>query len=57
MAAEVKSELCEGCGSCVETCPSNAIELRDGKAVVDPEICADCGACVDACPTQGIEMK
>ncbi len=57
MAAEVKPELCEGCGSCVETCPSNAIELCDGKAVVDPEICADCGACVDACPTQAIEMK
>jgi NAD-dependent dihydropyrimidine dehydrogenase PreA subunit len=57
MAAEVKPERCEGCGSCVELCPCNAIELRDGKAVVDREICACCGACVDACPTQTIEME
>jgi ferredoxin len=56
MAAVVKPEICEGCGACVDTCPSGAIELKDGKAVVDAELCGDCGACVDACPTQAIEI-
>ncbi len=57
MAAVVKFEMCEGCGACVDMCPSGAIELKDGKAVVDTELCADCAACVDTCPTQAIEMK
>ena len=56
MAAVVKSEMCEGCGACVDMCPSGAIALDDGKAVVDTELCADCGACVDTCSTQAIEM-
>jgi NAD-dependent dihydropyrimidine dehydrogenase PreA subunit len=56
MAAVVKFEMCEGCGACVDMCPSGAIALKDDKAVVDTELCADCGACVDTCPTQAIEM-
>ena len=57
MAAIVKSETCEGCGDCIETCPCGAIELKEKKAVIDGELCADCGACVDSCPTHAIEME
>ena len=57
MAAVVKSETCEGCGECVDTCPTGAIEVKDAKAIVDTETCADCAACVDSCPTHAIEME
>ena len=31
----VISAACTGCGSCQEVCPVEAVEIRDGKAVVD----------------------
>jgi Fe-S-cluster-containing hydrogenase component 2 len=57
MAAIVKSELCEGCGDCVDSCPTGAIEMKESKATIDTEQCADCAACVDSCPKQAIEMQ
>jgi ferredoxin len=55
MAITVDVGLCDGCGTCVELCPTAAIELRDGKAAVDEENCADCGACEGDCPTGAIQ--
>jgi ferredoxin len=45
---------CTSCGTCAETCPSEAISEGEGKYVIDSEICIECGACVDACPTESI---
>jgi len=41
---------CLGLASCARACPFNAIEIRDGLAVVHPELCVGCGKCVDICP-------
>lgn len=41
---------CIGLGSCARACPFNAIEMRDGLAVVHPELCVGCGKCVATCP-------
>ncbi|MBN1808648.1 MAG: aldo/keto reductase [Planctomycetes bacterium] len=41
---------CRGCGTCVEECPNNAIEIVDGKARIDEEECLRCGYCAGACP-------
>jgi len=41
---------CLGLASCARACPFNAIEIRDGLAVVHPELCVGCGKCVDVCP-------
>ena len=57
MAAIVDSEKCTGCESCVESCPLDAIEMKDDIAVVDEDTCGDCGACVDACPVEAISME
>jgi ferredoxin len=57
MAAVVKAEVCEGCGDCVDSCPTGAIEIKESKAMIDTEQCADCAACVDSCPTHAIEME
>ena len=56
MPAKVDPEKCEGCGDCVDVCPTEAITLEDGKAVVNEEECADCGACEPVCPTEAITL-
>ena len=56
MTAIVNKETCNGCAECIEVCPLDAIEVKDGVAVVDEDTCGDCGACVDACPTESITV-
>ena len=41
---------CLGLGTCSRVCPFNAIEMRDGLAIVHPEVCTGCGKCLAACP-------
>ena len=57
MATTVDVEKCNGCESCVEECPSEAINMADDKANINVETCVDCGACVDACPSEAISME
>ena len=38
-----------GCVDCCKACPTGAIRVRDGCAVVDPELCIDCGECIRWC--------
>jgi len=57
MPTVVDEDKCEGCGDCVEECPSEAIEIVDEKAKIKVEDCVDCEACVDACPTEAITME
>ncbi len=56
MPAKVNASKCTGCESCIESCPSEAIEMKNKKAVVNDK-CVDCGVCVDECPVQAIDME
>jgi len=40
---------CTGCTTCLKHCPTEAIRIRNGHAVIDPERCIDCGACIRYC--------
>ena len=51
------SGLCRGCGHCVETCPSFALEMVAGKPAVDESNCLLCGYCAAACPEFAIRVK
>lgn len=51
MAYKITDE-CVACGTCLDTCPNDAIEEGDIYKITDA--CADCGACVEACPTGAI---
>ena len=46
------SDICRGCKKCLvaENCPSRAVTVSDGKAVVDQSKCTKCGVCVGKCP-------
>ena len=46
----VSDESKEASLRCAEVCRFDAIEVLDGKAVVDRMKCEGCGACVLACP-------
>ena len=41
---------CMGSGSCVDACPYNSIECREGYAHIDPDLCRSCGICIQTCP-------
>lgn len=53
----IDPELCNGCESCVEICPMDALSLEDEKAVVDLGRCLGCGLCVSECPMEAISLK
>ena len=48
--------FCKGCGTCVKTCPNNALSLKNGKAVVDHKLCILCGYCNPVCPEFAIRL-
>ncbi|MBW8039959.1 MAG: ferredoxin [Planctomycetes bacterium] len=58
----VDSELCDGCGPCVDICPE-AFELdEDGIAVVvfeevPEELQEACREAADSCPTEAIIIE
>ncbi len=41
---------CKGCTNCIKRCPTEAIRVRDGHAVIKEEKCIDCGECIRLCP-------
>lgn len=46
----LNKELCKGCINCIKRCPTQAIRVRNGKAVIKKEFCIDCGECIRVCP-------
>ncbi|MFW9831118.1 MAG: hydrogenase iron-sulfur subunit, partial [Candidatus Thorarchaeota archaeon] len=54
--AVVDKDLCNGCGLCIPTCPSQAISLaeKSGGVVVDEVRCQACGECMAVCPVGAI---
>ncbi|MHB8075376.1 mercury methylation ferredoxin HgcB [Desulfosporosinus fructosivorans] len=55
---KLKSELCTGCGKCLEVCPHNVFLIKDRKSVIiDKDRCMECGACAKNCPFKAIEVK
>ena len=50
------SYSCLGFGDCVQVCPFDAVEVRDGLARVNASKCTGCGKCVEACPRNVLEL-
>jgi MinD superfamily P-loop ATPase len=52
----VRSDLCPGCGLCIESCPQQAISIISGTAYIIQERCNQCRRCLEVCP-QGAIME
>lgn len=51
----IDPQHCTGCGLCVHACPTKALALWEGKAVVaNPLACEYSGLCEMVCPTRAI---
>jgi len=50
------TDLCIGCGVCIERCIFGAREMQNGKSTVKEENCYGCGLCVTTCPTKASEL-
>ena len=55
--AYVISDECTSGGSCVDSCPTEAISAGDSKYVINADACLDCGSCVDECPSEAISPE
>lgn len=53
MPVVVKPDKCTGCETCLDSCPFDAIELREGKAYIN-EYCNACMTCLSVCPEGAI---
>jgi ferredoxin len=52
---EITSD-CIGCGTCLDTCTFQAIELHSPAAIITSK-CKACGRCVEICPLHAIRME
>ncbi|MBR4868904.1 MAG: 4Fe-4S binding protein [Clostridia bacterium] len=48
---------CIGCTHCISHCPTEAIRVRGGKAIIDGDRCIDCGQCIRVCPYKAKKAK
>ena len=56
--AHIDSEVCTGCGICIDICQVGAAVLheRAHTAEIDLSKCIGCGNCVTRCPVQAIVL-
>lgn len=48
---------CVGCGACAAACPTEAAQLRSGKARIDRRRCIQCMCCHEACRFGAITLS
>ena len=54
---EIDTELCTGCGRCVEVCEEEALLIADGMCELKGEcFCHGHGICVDECPSGALQI-
>ena len=53
----VTKRECVGCGKCKESCPADAITIREKKAAIHPARCIKCYCCHEMCPFRAIHVS
>lgn len=56
-ALYVDTTQCNGCVHCVRVCPTEAIRIKAGCAVIEADKCVDCGSCFRVCPLKAIKVE
>ncbi|MFW9845488.1 MAG: ATP-binding protein [Candidatus Thorarchaeota archaeon] len=53
---EVDSDLCTGCGTCVDRCQFAALDVPEDLCVVTTDRCIGCGVCTIGCPEGALQL-
>jgi len=54
---EIDTDTCTGCGDCVAVCPTGALAMVEGKAVMaHPDLCIYDGECEPVCIVGAIQI-
>lgn len=56
-ALRIRQEICIGCSRCMRFCPTEALRVVAGKAVIYPDWCVDCGECYRVCPSHAVVVE
>ena len=56
-ALKILQDVCIGCSNCMRVCPTEALRVRNGKAVLYENRCIDCGECFKVCPVNAIIIE
>ncbi len=56
-AIKINEAKCVGCIHCMRVCPTEAIRIKSGKAMIIKERCIDCGQCMRACPAKAFFIE
>ena len=53
----VDAANCDGCGVCVDNCPTEVLGVVNEKVeIIDAELCTDCRICMHVCPYGVLEV-
>jgi uncharacterized Fe-S center protein len=53
----VNPKICSNCSICLDYCPADAIDQRDGSAHINEEKCIGCGECLVVCNVGAVKMR
>jgi len=60
MSTFVYMTRCDGCGLCVDICPSDIMHIDETNRRaknIEPNFCWECYSCVKACPNHAIDVR
>jgi len=53
----IRHDVCVGCSHCIKVCPTEALRVKEGKAILHPDRCISCGKCYRVCPSRAIVVE
>lgn len=56
-ALKIRHDVCVGCSHCIKVCPTEALRVKESRALLYPDRCISCGECYRVCPSHAIVIE